>query len=54
MTNLIKTTAFLVCFLCLSFHGKAQQSGVEDRAFWIETLTRIADPVLTNLSNQYA
>lgn len=51
MTNLIKTTAFLICFLCLSFHGKAQQSGVEDRAFWIETLTRIADPVLTNLSN---
>ena len=51
MTNLIKTTAFLVCFLCLSFHGKAQQSGVEDRAFWVETLTRIADPVLTNLSN---
>lgn len=51
MTNLIKTTAFLVCFLCLSFHGKAQQSGVEDRAFWIETLARIADPVLTNLSN---
>ena len=51
MTNLIKTTAFLICFLYLSFHGKAQQSGVEDRAFWIETLARIADPVLTNLSN---
>ena len=29
MTNLIKTTAFLICFLCLSFHGKAQQSGVD-------------------------
>ena len=51
MTNLIKTTAFLVCFLCFSLNGKAQQSGAEDRAFWVETLTRIADPVLTNLSN---
>lgn len=51
MINLIKTTAFLVCFLCLSAYAKAQQSGAEDRAFWVETLTRIADPVLTNLSN---
>lgn len=33
MTNLIKTTAFLVCFLCFSLNGKAQQSGAEDRAF---------------------
>jgi len=40
----------LICFL-LPLIVKAQQSkGIEDRAFWIETLTRIADPVLTNLS----
>ena len=51
MTNLIKTTACVVCFLGFSWNGKAQQSGAEDRAFWVETLTRIADPVLTNLSN---
>lgn len=51
MTNLIKTTAFLFCFLCLSFSGNAQQDGTQDRVFWVETLTRIADPVLTNLSN---
>ncbi len=51
MTNLLKTTAILVCCLCISFAGKAQQNGTQDRAFWVETLTRIADPVLTNLSN---
>ena len=51
MTNLLKTTAILVCCLCISFAGKAQQNGTQDRAFWVETLTRIADPVLTNLGN---
>ena len=51
MTNLLKTTAILVCCLCIPFAGKAQQNGTQDRAFWVETLTRIADPVLTNLSN---
>ena len=42
MTNLLKTTAILVCCLCISFAGKAQQNGTQDRAFWVETLTRIA------------
>ena len=51
MTNLLKTTAILVCCLCIPFAGKAQQNGTQDRAFWVETLTRIADPVLTNLNN---
>lgn len=51
MTNLLKTTVILVCSLCFSLAGKAQQDGTLDRAFWVETLTRIADPVLTNLSN---
>ena len=44
MTNLLKTTAILVCCLCFSLTGKAQQDGTQDRAFWVETLTRIADP----------
>jgi len=48
MNKIIKV--FLVCFL-LPLIGKAQQSnGIEDRVFWVEALTRIADPVLTNLS----
>ncbi|WP_455637373.1 DUF2264 domain-containing protein [Parabacteroides sp.] len=51
MTNLFKTTVVLFCCLCFSFSGNAQQTGAQDRAFWVETLTRIADPVLTNLSN---
>lgn len=51
MRSFKKTTALLVCFLCLSLQSKAQQHGTEDRVFWIETLTRIADPVLTNLSS---
>ena len=52
MTNLLKTTAILVCCLCIPFAGKAQQNGTQDRAFWVETLTRIADPVLTNLTSR--
>lgn len=51
MTNLLKTTLLLIGCLCFSLSGKAQASGADDRAFWVETLTRIADPVLTNLSN---
>ena len=37
MTNLLKTTAILVCCLCIPFAGKAQQNGTQDRAFWVET-----------------
>lgn len=51
MTNLLKTTIILIGCLCFSLSGKAQATGAEDRAFWVETLTRIADPVLVNLSN---
>lgn len=51
MTNLLKIAVLIVCAGCVSFAGKAQQTGAEDRAFWVETMTRIADPVLVNLSN---
>lgn len=51
MINLLKTTIILIGCLCFSLSGKAQATGAEDRAFWVETLTRIADPVLVNLSN---
>lgn len=30
---------------------RGQDAGTEDRAYWVSVLTRIADPVLTNLSN---
>lgn len=51
MTNSLKIAVLTLCTLCLPFTGKGQQSGVDDRAFWVENLTRIADPVLLNLSN---
>lgn len=50
MKNKFLSYFLFVCFLCFPFRGNAQQSGAEDRAFWVETLTRIADPVLVNLS----
>lgn len=39
----------------LWFAGQAQAqqpTGADDRAFWVETMVKIADPVLTNLSNE--
>ena len=52
MKNRLKIAVWLLCALCIPYIGKAQQAtGEEDRAFWVETLTRIADPVLVNLSN---
>ena len=46
----------MMLFLACSFTGKAeaptnQPTGAEDRAYWVETLVKLADPVLTNLSN---
>jgi len=41
---------FLLCFLLAQTSEAQQSNGVKDRAFWVATLTRIADPVLTNLS----
>lgn len=43
---------FLGLFLLfITSRGIAQQTtGAEDRAFWVETMVKIADPVLTNLS----
>lgn len=52
MKNRLKIAVWLLCALCIPYIGKAQQAtGEEDRAFWVETLIRIADPVLINLSN---
>ena len=43
---------FVDCFLFIFLCGKlyAQPTGSEDRMYWVQTLTRIADPVLVNLS----
>lgn len=44
----------LICLLALAYTAPAQQtndtSGETHRRIWIQTLTRIADPVLTNLA----
>lgn len=39
----------MLCFLPLA--GNAQATGVEDRAFWVESLVKVAEPVLHNLSH---
>ena len=52
MRKSLKINVLILCTICLSFTGNAQQTtGKDDRAFWVENLTRIADPVLVNLSN---
>ena len=38
------------CFIILCGKLYAQPTGSEDRMYWVQTLTRIADPVLVNLS----
>lgn len=50
--NVSKCTflALLAVFFCMNTAAQ-QPSGAGDRAFWVETLVKIADPVLTNLSN---
>lgn len=50
--NISKCTllALLAVFFCMNTAAQ-QPSGAGDRAFWVETLVKIADPVLTNLSN---
>ena len=35
---------FLLCFLLAQTSEAQQSNGVKDRAFWVATLTRIADP----------
>ena len=52
MRNSLKIAVLILCTICLPFTGNAQQTTCkEDRSFWVENLTRIADPVLVNLSN---
>ncbi len=52
MRNSLKIAVLILCTICLPFAGNARRTtGKEDRAFWVENLTRIADPVLVNLSN---
>lgn len=52
MKQMPKTLFILFCALFLHTSGEAQTqtTGADDRAFWVQTLVRIADPVLTNLS----
>lgn len=39
-----------LCLMCVALQGRAQNDGAQDRAFWVETMARIADPVLGNLA----
>lgn len=45
----------IILFGCLSTNlvsaQEAKPTGQQDRQFWVETMVKIADPVLTNLSN---
>ncbi len=45
-----KTGLFLPVFLCLMAGEVTGNTGAEDRKCWVETLIKIAEPVLTNLS----
>ena len=49
MKNRIFACIVAMCFLPLA--AKAQTTGMEDRAFWIESLVKVAEPVLHNLSH---
>lgn len=51
MNKRIGLIVFAITFLFVTFIGHAQQDGPEDRAYWVSVLVKIADPVLTNLSN---
>jgi len=45
-----KLTLFFLLFFSLNLFSQ-QNSGAVDRKVWIKAMTRIADPVLNNLSN---
>ena len=51
MRKSLKTVLLVLSLSLVTVVGKAQQSGTDDRAFWVQTMTRLADPVLINLSN---
>ena len=42
---------FFAAVLFFSATANAQTTGTEDRAYWVSTMTKIADPVLSNLAN---
>ena len=50
MKTKVLKTILVVCLACMSLQGRAQNDGAHDRAFWVETMTRLADPVLGNLA----
>lgn len=53
----MKRVFFSVGFFCLVSlipslcASDVKETGTQDRTYWVDTLTKIADPVLTNLSN---
>lgn len=52
MKNTMSITILLFFFFGWTNSLKAQNTnGIQDRSYWVEMLTKIADPVLINLSN---
>jgi len=51
MNKLICSFFFLFLFISSPILSSQTTTGGEDRQYWISTLTKIADPVLENLSN---
>lgn len=43
--------ALAVTVVTASARDKKQPTGMEDRQVWVNTLVKIADPVLSNLAN---
>ena len=50
MKHSILITVACLLLSVLAFAQKNQATGAEDRAFWVEMLVKLADPVLSNLS----
>lgn len=46
-----KSILFILLVYVTSFAYAQQPTGKEDRQYWVQVLTQIVDPVLTNLSN---
>jgi len=48
---LVISVSFLFYHLGIAANNTNKTTGAEDRAYWVETLVKLADPVLSNLSN---
>lgn len=47
--TIIALSLFSVCFAISPLH--AEETGIEQRGYWVETAVKLADPILTNLAD---